>query len=391
MPEADALARLIALRALPERLVAGVSSGTSADGIDVALCRITGAGAGVRVVVAAFATVPFARPLARRIFALSGADASELCELDVLLGEAFGDAVLAVAAQAGLARGDLHLVGSHGQTVAHQPRSAGRHGATLQIGEAANIAERVGVPVICDFRVRDVAAGGEGAPLVPLVDSLLFRDPGRTRALQNIGGISNVTVVPRAGGDAFAFDNGPGNMTLDAVARTATGGAESYDRDGARAARGRVDDALLARLLRHPFLALPPPKSTGREAFGRTFVGPLLDRYRGHLDDLLATLTLYTARTIADSYAAFVTPRAPLDEVYVSGGGVHNHTLMAHLARLLAPVPVRSLADLGFDPDGKEAVAFAVLANETLFGHPGNVPAATGAAGPRVLGKIVLA
>jgi anhydro-N-acetylmuramic acid kinase len=389
--ESDPVLRLLALRASAARTVVGVCSGNSADGIDVAVCRIRGAGETASVTVLAFETVPFERALARRIFALAEANASELCELDVLLGEAFGDAVVAVAARAGLRPEAIDLVGSHGQTAAHQPRSGGCHGATLQIGEAANIAERVGAAVVCDFRVRDVAAGGEGAPLVPLVDALLFRAPGRTRALQNLGGIANVTVLPADGSSAFAFDNGPGNMTLDAVARAASRGAEVFDRDGERAARGRVDEALLAELCAHPFLKRPPPKSTGRETFGRAFVGPLLDRYQDCLDDLLATLTLFTAQAIATSYGTFVAPRAPVDEVYLSGGGVHNRTLLSHLARLLAPVPVRSLADLGFDPDAKEAVAFAVLANETLFGHPGNVPAATGAAGPRVLGKIVLA
>jgi anhydro-N-acetylmuramic acid kinase len=257
------------------------------------------------------------------------------------------------------------------------------------VGEGACIAERAKAPVVCDFRVRDVAAGGEGAPLVPLVDALLFSAPGIGRAMQNIGGIANVTVLPASGDGAFAFDNGPGNMALDAVARAASSGVEAFDQDGARAARGRVDETLLAELLAHPFLALPPPKSTGREAYGRDFVYPLLDSHRGRLDDLLATLTLFTARAIADSYAAFVAPRARLDEVFVSGGGVHNQTLMDHLRRLLRPVAVQSLAALGMDPDAKEAVAFAVLANETLYGRPGNVPAATGAAGPRVLGKIV--
>jgi anhydro-N-acetylmuramic acid kinase len=248
------------------------------------------------------------------------------------------------------------------------------------------IAERMGCPVVSDFRVRDVAAGGEGAPLVPLVDHLLFRKPGVRRALQNIGGIANVTLVRDRREDLVAFDNGPGNMPLDAVARAASGGAEAFDAGGRRAARGQIDAALLAELHRHPYLSQPPPKSTGRETFGKDFVYPLLHRYGGRLDDLLATLTRFVAEAIARSYREALP--APPEEVYVSGGGALNPTLMRHLEALLAPVPVATTAVLGVDPEAKEAIAFAVLANETLFGRPGNLPSVTGAAGPRVLGKI---
>jgi len=268
----------------------------------------------------------------------------------------------------------------------HHPRSAGRVGATLQIGEAAVIAERTGCPVVSDFRVRDVAAGGEGAPLVPLADHLLFRAPGRRRAMQNIGGIANVTLVSDRLADLVAFDNAPGNMPLDTVARAASHGVEAFDRDGIRAARGKIDEALLTELHRHPFLAQPPPKSTGREDFGREFVYPLLTRFDDRRDDLLATLTRFSAEAIARSYREAL-PAMP-DEVYVSGGGALNPTLMRHLVELLAPIPVQSLAALGVDPAAKEAIAFAVLANQTLFGAPGNIPAVTGAAGPRVLGKL---
>jgi anhydro-N-acetylmuramic acid kinase len=270
----------------------------------------------------------------------------------------------------------------------HHPRSAGKLGATLQIGEAAVIAERTGVPVVSDFRVRDVAAGGEGAPLVPLVDHLLFRKAGARRALQNIGGIANVTLVGNTRDALIAFDNAPGNMALDAVARAASGGAEPFDRDGARAARGQIDAALLAELHQHPYLKQPVPKTTGRELFGKDFYYPLLGRYGGRLDDLLATLTRFTAEAIARSYRELL-PALP-DEVYVSGGGALNVTLMRHLAELLAPATVDSTAAVGMDPKAKEAIAFAMLANETLFGHPGNVPAATGAVGPRVLGKLTV-
>lgn len=382
----DPVLRLVALRDLPSRLVIGLLSGTSADGTDAALCEIFGAGESTRIQMRSFVTTPFSRELRQRIFAVSEANALELCDLDVLLGAAFGAAARDAAAAAGVALTEVHLIGSHGQTAVHHPRSAGKLGATLQIGEAAVIAESTGLPVISDFRVRDVAAGGEGAPLVPLVDYLLCRKPGVRRALQNIGGIANVTLVGDTLESIVAFDNGPGNMALDAVARAASGGSEAFDMNGRRAARGRIDAALLAELHQHPYLAHPLPKSTGRELFGKDFAFPLLARYDRHLDDLLATLTRFTAEAIARSYRELLP--APPDEVYVSGGGAMNLTLMGHLTQLLAPISVGTSAALGIDPNAKEAIAFAVLANETLFGHAGNVPAATGAAGPRVLGKV---
>jgi len=382
----DPLLAFLALRQLPSRLVLGLLSGTSADGTDAALCEISGAGESTTLALKAFVTTPFSRLLRERIFSLAEADASELCELDVLLGEAFAEAARDACSAAGISLKDVHLVGSHGQTAAHRPRSAGRLGATLQIGEPAVIAERTGLPVISDFRVRDMAAGGEGAPLVPLVDFFLFRAPGRRRALQNIGGIANVTLVGETREDTFAFDNGPGNMALDAVARAASAGQESFDRDGQRARRGRIDATLLAELHAHPYFAQPLPKTTGRETFGKDFVFPLLARYDSRLDDLLATLTRFGAESIVRSYRELV-PAAP-DEVFVSGGGAYNTTLMQHLEELMAPVPVKTSAALGIDPKAKEAVAFAVLAHETLFGHAGNIPRATGAKGPRVLGKL---
>jgi anhydro-N-acetylmuramic acid kinase len=233
-----------------------------------------------------------------------------------------------------------------------------------------------------------VAAGGEGAPLVPLVDWLLARDPGHVRALLNLGGIANVTIVGDRLEAVSAFDLGPANMPLDAVVQSWTGGLETCDRDGRRAAAGRVDPALVAELLAHPYLALPPPKSTGRETFGEPFVQPLLARYRGREGDLLASLTRFVAEAIALGLRRHAAP--PIDELLVSGGGARNPVLIDALRQAVAPVPVRATADIGLDPDAKEAVAFAVLANETLFGRPGNLPGATGAAGPRVLGKIVL-
>ncbi len=397
----DWLTRLLALRDKPERLVLGVNSGTSADAVDVAIVAIAGHGESTRARLIAFHHAPLPEAIRAHVQLAEELDAGTVCRTGFDLGAAFAAAAEAALATAGVDPRAVDLVASHGQTLCHQPRSGlpaeaatgadgGRGvGATLQIGESAVIAERLGVPVICDFRTRDVAAGGDGAPLVPLVDYLLFRRPGRVLALQNIGGIANVTVVPDRMGGIFAFDTGPGNMGLDAVAAAASGGRERYDKDGARAARGRIDATLLAELHAHPFFSIVPPRSSGREMFGSRFIDTLLPRYAGRLDDLLATLTRFTAESIRRAYREHVEPRTRVDEVLVSGGGVHNPVLMGHLADLFAPIPVGSTAAAGMDPDAKEAIAFAVLANETLFGAPGNVPAATGAAGPRILGKIV--
>jgi anhydro-N-acetylmuramic acid kinase len=387
---ADPLAALLELRAVTPRRIVGLISGTSADGIDAALVEVEGAGEATRLSLVGFESRPYDAALRDRVLALGDAAAPELLRVHYRLGEEFARAALAViepARRRGLA---VHLVGSHGQTARHHPRAAEPDGraATLQVSEAALIAERTGLPVVADFRARDVAAGGEGAPLVPLVDWLLFRAPGRRRGCLNLGGIANVTLLEERLADVRAFDLGPANMPLDLVVTAWTGGAETFDRDGTRAAAGRVDAQLVGELLRHPFFALPPPKSTGREAFGADFVRPLLARFAGREADLLASLTRFVADGVADGIRRHVAGR--LDEVLVSGGGARNRTLMRALAEALAPTRVRSLEEVGLDPDAKEAVAFAVLANETLFGRPGNVPEATGADGPRVLGKIVL-
>jgi anhydro-N-acetylmuramic acid kinase len=386
----DPLTRFLGLRTVSPRRVVGLISGTSADAIDVALVELEGSGEATRARLLDFRTRSYDLELRDRVLTLKDARADELLRCHYRLGEEFAQAALDII-EAARARGlPVHLIGSHGQTARHHPRvdDPAGHAATLQLAEPAIIAERTGLPVIADFRPRDIAAGGEGAPLVPLVDWLLFRRIGATRACLNMGGISNVTVVTERVDSVRAFDLGPANMPMDLVVHAWTGGAEVFDRDGRRAATGRVDDELVAELLRHPYFDLPPPKSTGREAFGDVFVQPLLARYAGREGDLLASLTRFVAMSVANGIHRWV--RDPVAEVLVSGGGARNATLMAELARALRPVPVRSLAEVGLDPDAKEAVAFAVLANETLFGRPGNVPGATGAVGPRVLGKVVL-
>lgn len=374
--------------------VVGLMSGTSLDGVDAALVEIDGETTeDVRVRVVRSITLDYDEARREAIHAgIVSGTAEALCGLHADLGEWMAEAVLKVCAEAGVPTGSVDAVGSHGQTVWHRPPAEGKRGATLQLGDAATIAERTGIAVVSDFRTRDVAAGGQGAPLVPWVDRVLFAVPERARALQNIGGIGNVTRVPPKGSaePVFAFDTGPGNALMDAAVEIATGGRLSFDRDGLLAARGEVDGALLADLLRHPYFAAEPPKSTGREEFGRPFVERLAEAVRPEGDrdwlDIVATLTELTARTIADAYRRWVIPLG-LDEVVVTGGGARNPTLVARLSALLDPLPVRDGSVLGVDPDAKEAVAFALLAWAHLRGIPANVPEATGAAGPRVLGS----
>ncbi|HEX8691275.1 MAG TPA: anhydro-N-acetylmuramic acid kinase [Longimicrobium sp.] len=376
-------------------LLVGLMSGTSLDGVDAALVEVEGEHADdVRARVLHSLTLPYGEERRAAIHdAILRGSAEALCGLHAQVGEWLAEAVLKVCAEAGVAPERVDAVGSHGQTVWHRPPTEEKRGATLQLGDPATIAERTGCTVVADFRVRDMAAGGQGAPLVPWVDRVLFAAPGRARALQNIGGVGNVTRVPPKGSQepVFAFDTGPGNALIDAAVEIATGGRLTFDRDGKLAARGEVDAALLDELLAHPYFAAPPPKSTGREEFGRPFVERLAEAVRPEGDrdwlDLVATLTELTARSIADAYRRWVVPRG-VDEVVVSGGGANNPTLMARIRDLLAPLPVLGGDALGVDPDAKEAVAFALLAWAHLRGIPANVPEATGAAGPRVLGSL---
>lgn len=375
--------------------IVGLMSGTSLDGVDAALVDVTGEGIDdVNASVVHAITLPYddARRAAIHDGILAGT-AEALCGLHADLGEWMAEAVVRVCGEADVDLSTVDAVGSHGQTVWHRPPASGRRGATLQLGDAATIAERTGIAVVSDFRTRDIAAGGHGAPLVPWVDQLLFSLPDRARALQNIGGIGNVTrVPPRGSGEAvFAFDTGPGNALIDAAVEIATGGKLTFDRDGRLAARGTVDESLLADLLRHPYFAAEPPKSTGREEFGRPFVMKLVELLEPEGDqdwmDLVATLTELTARTIVDAYTRWLVPLG-LDEVILTGGGARNPTLVARTAALLGPLPLVDGASLGVDPEAKEAVAFAVLAWAHLRGIPANLPSATGAAGPRVLGSL---
>jgi len=372
----------------------GLMSGTSLDGVDAALVRFTGPPDALHWEVEAFLSVPYSAEQRALIHdAIVHGGAPGICMLHAQLGEWLADAALEVCRTANVRPESVRVIGSHGQTVWHEPPTAERRGATLQLGDPATIAERTGISVVSDFRARDMAAGGQGAPLVPWLDRQLFSVPGRARVLQNIGGMANLTRVPPKGSDEplLAFDTGPGNALIDAATELATDGGQSFDRDAELANSGSVDDALLEELLAHPFFDAAPPKSTGREVFGRPFVERIVARRppasRADWCDLIATLTVFTARTITDAIERWVEPLG-YDEVIVTGGGARNPLLMRLLREALDPVPVHDGTVLGVDPDAKEALAFAALAWAHLNGLPGNVPEATGAAGARVLGSL---
>ncbi len=389
----DALRRLLDT---PERVVAGLMSGTSLDGIDVAIARIGGSGRTLRIEPLTCRHTPYAadlRAVLLRNVEAATSNVRDLAQLNALLGRLFAEAVRAAMGEAGL--GALDLVGSHGHTMHHVPdpeRFGGVDGvaSTLQLGAPSVTAALLGVPVVGDFRSADVALGGQGAPLVPYFDHALFADAHEHRALLNLGGIANVTVLPAGGrpDEVFAFDTGPANMVLDALALRLYG--EPFDRDGRHAAAGTPDEAVLADLLADAYFERPPPKSTGRELFGSAYVERLAARFPGAPDDALATAADLTARSVAEALARFVAPRYPLDVVIASGGGVFNRHLLRRLADALAPVPVRTTADYGVDPGAKEALCFAVLAHEFVNGVPTNLPSVTGAARPALLGTLAL-
>lgn len=375
--------------------VAGLMSGTSADGVDVAIVDI----AGRKADLVAFDMQPYPAKLREQIFRLFRPETShvdDICHMNFVLGEVFAAAVLATAKKKRIPLASIDLVGSHGQTIYHIPqgRRFGKQSlrSTLQIGEPSVIAERTGITTVADFRPRDIAAGGEGAPLVPYTDWVLFADRRKTRAIQNIGGIANVTYLPAGGDvrDVLAFDTGPGNMIIDRLVHLVTKGRLRYDAGGRMARQGRVIDRLLAELMRHKYLRRKPPKTTGREEFGTQYSDKV---YAGAIesgiarDDLVATATAFTARTIADAYRRFL-PK-PVEEVILCGGGAWNQTLVDMLRKELPSAKVAAMDDYGISVDAKEAVSFAILAYETIRGRPNNVPSATGAKRPAVLGKIV--
>lgn len=371
-------------------VVVGLMSGTSLDGISAAVARFKSRGdaatAKLDVELLAFTSRSYTPAQRERLAAaLSTGTPAEYCRLNFDLGGWLAEAAVEVIAEAGVARDDIMAIASHGQTIWHEPGHS-----TWQSGEAAVIAERLGIDVISDFRVRDVAAGGQGAPLVPIADAMLFSSDSEWRGLQNLGGIGNVTVVPPKGQlDAVrAFDTGPGVAVIDGVTRAVRPDLP-FDVDGKLASAGRPNLGVVAELLAAPYFASPPPKSTGRELFDNVYVENLIARCRsegGRDEDIIATAVQLTARSVADAYRRFIPE--PITEVLVSGGGARNPVLFAEIAKAAGPLAIRQFGDVYFDGEAKEAVAFALLGFLHLTRRTANVPAATGARGHRILGKL---
>jgi anhydro-N-acetylmuramic acid kinase len=379
-------------------LLIGLMSGTSVDGIDAALVEM--ASSAPRITTRAFLCRPWPEGLRRRILDLCRPDAPlrEALLLSFRIAEEFAAAARDVAALAGVSLADVQAIASHGQTVRHEPDPVDVEGlavrATLQIGEPAVIAARTGCVVVADFRPADVAAGGSGAPLVPAADLIMFRHETEWRAVLNVGGIANVTLVPpssRPDVEPLAFDTGPGNMVIDGVVDRITNGARRFDSGGEMAARGAPCEPLLSELLTDPWFAAPPPKSTGRERFGEEYVRRVCARgreLRCSEEDLAATVTALTADSIAHAIGSWLEPIHPIDRLILAGGGAHNAVLVSRLRESVAPAALSLSSEFGVDVDAREAVAFAVLGRLTLEGRAGNLPSATGASRPAVLGKI---
>lgn len=378
------------------QLYIGLMSGTSADGIDAVLIEVTPKPKPFGIRLLHHDHQPFSRTLQERIHRISREGrVDEICELNFELGRRFGDAANRLLKVTKVPASSIRAIGSHGQTIHHLPN--GRFGSTLQIGEAAVIAEKTGIPIVSDFRVADMAAEGQGAPLVPFVDWILFRHPEEHRIIQNLGGIANLTFLP-AGSDlgaVTAFDTGPANMVVDGLVRHFTGGRKTFDRDGAMARSGIQSGKLLSHLTRHPYFRLQPPKTTGREVFGDLFVQNIIvraDELGLKPEDIISTATALTAWSLADAYRRFIFPRIEAERtvrVILGGGGAKNSFLRNLIAKeLIGRCSVETHEDHGIPSEAKEAIAFAALAHARLDGIHGNLPAVTGAKRPVVLGKL---
>lgn len=376
--------------------IVGLISGTSADAIDAGICKIVGAPPDIEVQLIHALTYEYPAGFQERIWDAglpSKSRVDEICQLNADLGEQFAAAALVVISSAGLAVEDIDLIGSHGQTVWHMVEPSGEVTSTLQLAEGAIIAERTGITTVSNFRPRDIAAGGQGAPLTSYADWLLLRHPEHWRAAQNLGGIGNVTFLPPASDDVSApmsFDTGPSNSLIDTAMHILSGGTQGFDRDGQMAAKGHVNDSWLNKLLTHPYYQLQPPKTTGRELFGAEMAAALISEGRslGLSDiDVVATLTALTAASIADAYERFAP--APIAEVVLHGGGARNPVLVEMLRNRLDPTPILTNEDVGLDNDNMEALVFALLAHETWHARAGMHPKLTGARHPVVLGQII--
>jgi anhydro-N-acetylmuramic acid kinase len=381
-------------------LVLGMMSGTSADGIDVALARISGAPPNLNAKLLGHSSVRFPEALRKEILRVAEQQpitAGELSQLNFRLGKLFGDAALAACRKFRVSPRSISLIGSHGQTIFHQGKPVKFLGkpmaSTLQIGEPSVIAARTGITTVGDFRPADIALGGQGAPLVPYADYLLYRHAKLGRVSLNLGGIANITVLPRAckPQQVVAFDTGPANMLIDALVMHFTRGRARFDKNAQLAAQGRSNPTLLDELLRDPYLKVAPPKSTGREYYGYAYVKKILAlgrRHRAKPNDLIRAATIFAALSVVDALNRFVLRKTKIDQLIVSGGGARNPLILAQLSAALPGIEVLPSSRLGIPEDAKEAFAFALLAYETFHQRPSNVPSATGARGPAILGKI---
>ena len=380
---------LNALREKPTRYAIGLMSGTSCDGIDVALVRIKGTGPGMLVKLAAYRTVTYSPELRIRLLA-PHMDAREACALSFELGEHLADAAAGMIATASDQGVEVDFIASSGHTIAHLPPREGAARGTFQIGEAAVIAERTNLPVVYDFRKRDMAAGGQGAPLIPYADWVMFHRKDRVVACLNIGGIANLTVVPPKIEQVYAFDTGPGNMAIDGAVRLLSAGNTHMDKDGESAAKGVVIDEFLDYLLDHPYFIKNPPKSTGREEFGpEIYLRDALASRREHsFEDLVATVTTAVAYSIIRAHNRFIKSQHEVSRLIIGGGGAHNKTLVERIRQGLPEITIRMSDDYGMPVDAREATAFAMLGNETICGTACNLPQATGASRRVVLGAI---
>ncbi|MFQ5604405.1 MAG: anhydro-N-acetylmuramic acid kinase [bacterium] len=394
------ISRLEQVISKTERRVVGLMSGTSVDGVDAALVKIAGHGFDTQLELMHFLTWPYPEGLKEEIIKISTPGhgrVEEICIINVLVGEIFAEAVHRLLKEAGVDSKTVDLIGSHGQTIHHLPEAADYYNykirSTLQVGEPAVISQRTGIVTVADFRPADLAAGGQGAPLVPYFDLIRFRSTEKNRALLNLGGIANMTVLKKncQMSEVRAFDTGPANMVVDALMQRLFN--QPFDRDGRIAQSGSVSVKLLRRSLQHEYFHRQPPKSTGREMFGQEFC----ERFVKEADDLklpaadiLATAVELTVASIRQNYESFIAPFVEIEELIVSGGGAKNPYLMRSLKDKFEKIPIRIIDEFGVPLDAKEAVCFAVLANETVNGIPNNVPAATGATRPVIMGKICL-
>lgn len=385
------------IRAKPKKRIVGLMSGTSADGVTASLVEVEGNYTGTKVSLINYHTYPYdehTRTLVFELFDLEKSNVEKICEANFLLGEVFAKAAVEVVKDSKLNLNEIDLIGSHGQTIYHIPKGKIVKKSTLQIGELAVIAERTGITTIGDFRKRDVAAGGDGAPLVPYVDFILFRSDKKSIIIQNIGGISNLTFLPSGcnEGEVVAFDTGPGNMVIDYLIKKYTAGKLNYDIDGQIASRGEVNKELLNYFMKNEYFSLPPPKSTGREVFGSHFAETFAlqgEKLGLKKEDIIATATALTAESIVKSYENFILDKETIDEVYISGGGLKNKTLVNMIRKRLPQIPVLPFDVLGFPSEARESVYFAILANEFVHGNKANLPNVTGASKRVLLGVLV--